>query len=95
MDDVGDGSEWADHCGEHFKERFSPFKARNADLVITPIGIAVIESEGRVEFELGSGFDDAQPELHEDREDSLIISPAFCPWCVYDDALPMKRRMRQ
>lgn len=60
---------------------------------LTPREIVIIDDH--IEFEHGTGFGGAQPEFHGYVRRSRVITPMFCPWCVYDESLDMSERMKQ
>lgn len=60
-----------------------------AEVDLNPVGVVFVD--GCVEFELGSGFDGRQPELHGHGAEV----PMFCPFCIFDTDLDIYQRMVQ
>lgn len=95
IDYEGNGAEWEAHWACHYAELFQPFEERPSDsLVPPPIGIIFVNDEF-IEYIPRSGFEDAQPSIHLEQHHGVVFSPAFCPFCVFDEAHPFSRRLAQ
>ncbi|KAJ7229884.1 hypothetical protein GGX14DRAFT_344441, partial [Mycena pura] len=97
VDELGDGLVWEDHQMRHFTELFSRFNQRHqGEVDRTPVGVEFMAAvDNAVEYETGSGFGGALPEFHGEVVNRVCLSPLYCPWCVFDESLPIEQRMFQ
>lgn len=81
----------------HFIELFSRFSTRDkGEVDRTPVGVEFMAAvDNAIEYANGSGFDGALPEFHGEIVNRVCLSPMFCPWCVFDESLPIEQRMFQ
>lgn len=94
LDDQGNFILWEEHCEAHFVDLFSPFSHRIPHLV-EPQDVPILLDGKFIEFVKGEGFAGTRPEFHGHIMQGLVLTPFFCPWCVYDEALPFSKRVHQ
>ncbi|KAF9074299.1 hypothetical protein BDP27DRAFT_1444170 [Rhodocollybia butyracea] len=93
-DDIGDGQVHEVHHTLHYEALFEAYSLRSKeDKAMLPIGVT--EIDGYIEYEHGSGFNGKHPEFHGYLVSGVALAPAFCPFCIFDEFLPMQRRMTQ
>ncbi|KAK7020388.1 hypothetical protein R3P38DRAFT_3272261 [Favolaschia claudopus] len=97
VDFDGDGGIWRDHSAEHFETLFAPFNERFEGKVdFAQHGVLHGKDvDNYIEFENGEGFGGERPEFHGHIEHQVPLAPGFCPLCVYNEDLPMEKRMMQ
>ncbi|KAJ6494605.1 hypothetical protein DFH09DRAFT_1206539 [Mycena vulgaris] len=97
VDEPGDGSLWEHHCYHHYDSIYEPFSKRvPGEVDLTPVGVQFTAPlENSVEYAHGTGFDGKHPEFHGHVVQGVALDPMFCPWCIFDDTLPIEARMRQ
>ncbi|KAJ6591628.1 hypothetical protein DFH09DRAFT_180020 [Mycena vulgaris] len=98
VDELGDGLLWEGHNHEHWIELFEPFSERvdNDTLDLTPLGVEfTATTENCVDFVPGTGFSGVHPEFHGHFQLGIAHIPGRCPWCVFNDLLPIEERMHQ
>ncbi|OBZ73217.1 hypothetical protein A0H81_07058 [Grifola frondosa] len=96
VDLSGDKHAWHDHLIGHYGTLYRPFAVRQTDHVdVTPSITGLLEAQGSVEFDIEEGFGGKRPEFHGHIESGIAFTPMICPWCVYNEELPMIIRMMQ
>nr|GAT56427.1 predicted protein [Mycena chlorophos] len=97
VDVDGTGDAWRERCYEHYTDLFHPFETRvDEDVDFSDHGVNfTVATENCINFDHGEGFSGARPEFHGHIERLVALAPAFCPCCVYNDQLPIEKRVRQ
>lgn len=90
---LGDKADWITHVEELYDDLFLPFIARAGDIDVVPIGIEKVDDT--IFYAHDTGFERKQPEFHGHVSHGVALVPMFCPFCVYNDYIPIMARMKQ
>ncbi|KAK0453740.1 hypothetical protein EV421DRAFT_707129 [Armillaria borealis] len=99
VDNIGDRSVWEAHCMEHYDNLFRVFEDRaEEDQSEFPLNADahLLDNPRAIQFEHGSSFASGiQPEIHGHFADRIVLVPARCPFCLYDDEISTSVRMKE
>jgi len=96
LDHDGDQAAWRQRCESLYAALFAPHAERSdapSYEGFTPGGWMV--GSKYFEYERGTGFEGKMPEFHGDFDYGIAKTPAFCPFCVYDENLCIHERINQ
>ncbi|KAJ4470034.1 hypothetical protein C8J55DRAFT_491970 [Lentinula edodes] len=93
-DIAGDRQELNNHHLAHYADLFDSFSSRpleGTSVSLLPVGI--IKTEKYIKYTPGTGFNGQLPEFHGHVSDNIALVPGFCPSCVFNEDLPMRKCM--